>query len=382
MGINTAAKQISKLAGATHAVHNTIANIKPIGAHEAYITELYGDKEVRWYQQAVRSQVRKALKEGFRNILIIQPTGTGKTISSAIILIDEEIRQLLGVEPGKPIRVLFVSHRHRLLTQAVQTYASEENIEIITQSIQSPLPDDAEFDLVVVDEAHHEATLSFQMQLEALSQAPMIGLTATPDRNDGRLCKFDYFIEPLTRQEAVNQGFLAETNIHTYVDSPDRSHVDICLDIIAWQGDEMGQTMVFCRTKEDGLKMLNGIRAMGYAAELLVDISEKELNKKLAEFEQRKHKFAISCMKLGEGVDVKGCEEVMIARTLKSLGLLNQIIGRAARPDSCCVVREIVNLLSADNISALDIVGTPQTHDMHYKVRGEWRTQPLVKLAA
>lgn len=377
--INPKVHPISNLAQQTKTATPTE---KSSGAHEAYVTELYGDKEVRWYQQAVRNQVRKALKEGFRNILVIQPTGTGKTISSAIILIDDEIRKLVGVKANEAIRVLFVSHRHRLLSQAEATYAHEENIEILTQSIQSPLPKDAKFHLVIVDEAHHEATLSFQLQLEALCKAPIIGLTATPDRNDGRLCKFDYFIEPLTRQEAVEQGFLAETNIHTYVDSPDRSHVDICLDIIAWQGDTMGQTMVFCRTKEDGMKMLLGIRALGYTAELLVDISEKELNKKLAEFEQKKHKFSISCMKLGEGVDVKGCEEVMIARTLKSLGLLNQIIGRAARPDSCCVVREIINPLASDNISALDVVGVPQTHDMHYKVRGEWRTHQLVKMAA
>lgn len=354
--------------------------IKPVGAHEAYVAELFGDKEVRWYQQAVRNQVRKALKEGYRNILIIQPTGTGKTISSAIILVDAEIREILGVI-DRPIRVLFVSHRHRLLSQAEKTYADDESIEIITQSVQSPLDPAVKFDLIVFDEAHHEATLSFQMQLEGFSKAPMIGLTATPDRNDGRLCKFEFFIEPMTRQQAVEQGFLAETQIHSYVDSPDRSHVEIALDIVAWHGPTMGQSMVFARTKEDGQKLLAGIRALGYTAELLVDISEKELNKRLADFEAKKYKFCISCMKLGEGVDVKGCEEVLIARTLKSLGLLNQIIGRAARPDSICVVREIINPLAVDNISALDIVGAPQSHDFHYRVRGDWRSHSLKKAA-
>lgn len=355
--------------------------VTQVDAHEAEVIELFGDKAVRWFQSAVRAQVRYALKEGFRNILVIQPTGTGKTISSAIILLDEQIRDILGVK-DRAINVLFVSHRHRLLSQAEATYASEEQINVITQTISSDIPVGTEFDLVVFDEAHHEATLSFQMRLEAVCAAPMIGLTATPDRNDGRLCKFEYFIEPITRQEAVEQGFLAETEIHTYVDSPDRSHVDIVLDIIKWQYDQMGQEMIFCRTKEDGLKMLNGIRAMGYTAELLVDISETELNKQLARFETRKYQFAISCMKLGEGVDVKGCEGVIIARTLKSRGLLNQIIGRAARPDSKCVVREIINPLSSDNISALDIVGVAKMHNFYHKVKGEWREHALTKVAA
>lgn len=349
--------------------------------HEAQVIELYGDKTVRWFQQAVRAQVRDALRKGFRNILVIQPTGTGKTISSAIILLDEQIRDILKVK-NRAINVLFVSHRHRLLSQAEATYASDEQINVITQTIGSPIPDDIEFDLVIFDEAHHEATLSFQLRLEAVSKAPMIGLTATPDRNDGRLCKFDYFIEPITRQEAVEQGFLAETELHTYVDSPDRSHVDIVLDIIKWQYQDMGQEMIFCRTKEDALKMLNGIRAMGYSAEMLVDVSEKELNKLLKGFEERKYQFAISCMKLGEGVDVKGCEGVIVARTLKSPGLLNQIIGRAARPDSKCVVREIINPLASDNISALDIVGVAKMHNFYYKVDNQWRTHQLTAEAA
>jgi len=355
--------------------------VTQVDAHEAEVIELFGDKAVRWFQSAVRAQVRHALSLGFRNILVIQPTGTGKTISSAIILLDEQIRDILKVK-GRPINVLFVSHRHRLLSQAEATYASEEQINVITQTIGSDIPADVQFDLVIFDEAHHEATLSFQMRLEAVSRAPMIGLTATPDRNDGRLCKFDYFIEPITRQEAVEQGFLAETELHTYVDSPDRSHVDIVLDIIKWQYEQMGQEMIFCRTKEDGLKMLNGIRAMGYTCELLVDITETELNKQLHRFETRQYQFAISCMKLGEGVDVKGCEGVIIARTLKSRGLLNQIIGRAARPDSKCVVREIINPLASDNISALDIVGVAKMHNFYHKVQGKWREHELTKVAA
>lgn len=347
-----------------------------VALNEEQVVEMYGDKEARWFQITVRNEVRTALADGKTRICVIQPTGTGKTISSGLVLIDDEIRELLGVK-NRHLRVLFVSHRRRLLTQAESTYAHVEHLDIILHSMMSELDEKVQFDLVIIDECHHEATLSLQHQLERITKAPIIGLTATPDRNDGRLCKFDHFIEPLTREEAVAQGFLAESDVYTFCDSPSRTHVEISLDMIRDYHHMMGQQMVFCRTKEEGQAMVEGIRAMGLTAELLVDISETELNKKLGEFERKEHQFSVSCMKLGEGVDVKGCEGVIIARTLKSRGLLNQIIGRAARLGSDCRIFEIVNPLSDSNISAVDIVGTPRTHTFFYRVRGEWRTHTL-----
>lgn len=345
--------------------------------NDKLVTEMYGDKEARWFQVSVRNQTRAALVEGYRRICIIQPTGTGKTISSGLILIDDGIRDLLGVGEDEDLVVLFCSHRKRLLTQAEKTYAECERLKIVTHSIMSELPDNLKFHIVVIDECHHEATLSFQHQLERISVAPIIGLTATPDRNDGRLCKFDHFIEPLTRDEAVAQGFLAESDVFTFVDSPTKTHVEISLEIISLHHQIMGQQMVFAKTKEEGQALLEGIRSMGLTAELLVDITEKELNEKLAEFERKEHQFCISCMKLGEGVDVKGCEGVLIARTLKSRGLLNQIIGRAARLGSDCRIFEIINPMASDNISAIDIVGVPRSHNFFYKVRGQWRQHVL-----
>lgn len=345
--------------------------------NEEQEVELFGEKEGRWYQIAARNMTVAALEDGHRRICIVQPTGSGKTLTAGLILIDERIRRIVGVPVGEPIKVLFASHRHRLLSQAEATYASESQIEIIPQSIASAIPESLRFHLVVIDEAHHESTLSFQNQLERLTQAPIIGLTADLNRNDSRLCKFSKVIEPITRDEAVKQGFLARTYINTFVDSPARTHVDICSEIVRNHHQTMGQTMVFVRTRGEAADLVAKIREQGLTADYLVDISESKLNDKLAEFEARGHQFAVSCMKLGEGVDVRGCETVLIGRTLKSRNLLNQLIGRAARPDSVCRVYEIINPLASDNLSAVSIVGTPEEHMFHYKVRGEWRTHRL-----
>ena len=128
--------------------------------NDKLITEMFGDKEARWFQVSVRNQTHAAIVEGHKRICIIQPTGTGKTISSGLILIDSNIREAVGVAEDEDLIVLFVSHRRRLLTQAEKTYAHCERLKVITHSMMSTLPDDVKFHICVIDECHHEPTLS------------------------------------------------------------------------------------------------------------------------------------------------------------------------------------------------------------------------------
>lgn len=365
--------------------------IKPMS--EELVTAMFGDKEARWLQIAVVNAVHEALEEGHIRILIIQPTGSGKTISSGLIVIDERIRALLNVPENRKINVLFISHRRRLLTQAESAYAVEESINIIPCSMMSEIPDDLEYDCIIFDEAHHEATISFQYRLETLYEKrkqaaieaglevprprPMFGLTANDidARTDKRLCKFSKIIEPMTRQEAVEAGYLAESDIFSFIDSG-RRLIDIGLDIVELYHDIMGQTMAFVKTKEEARELHQMLTAAGYKSALLVDLSEPELNIQLSNFEKGVYQFGISCMKLGEGVDVKGCQSILQLRKLRARGLLNQFIGRAARNDCPCYIFETIDPLTT-NLDATSVVGVPKSHTLHYKVRGEWRKLQL-----
>lgn len=343
-----------------------------------HAVELFGTKEARWMQMAARNETLWALENGFNRVCIILPTGVGKTIGAGLILASDQLRDILGKPRDHKIRVLFISHRQRLLTQAVQAYSVEENIEIIPFSMMGTLPIGIVFDIVVVDECHHEATMSFQHQLETVTEVPIIGLTATEDRMDGRLCKFDYFVEPISRSAAVAQGFLAESDVHTFIAPPSAKQVDIVSDMIELCGEKMGQIIIFMKTRAEAIELEQRIIELKYTCRLLVDISEAQLDAALADFETRQFQFAISCMKIGEGVDVKVCDGIIRGRNLGSIPLYNQIIGRAARIGSDCLIFEAINPLAANNISAVDIVGVPRSHTMYYKVRGEWRTHQLV----
>lgn len=338
---------------------------------------MFGDKEARDLQIIVRNQTYAALLEGHKRILVIMPTGSGKTITSGLILIDEGIREICKVKPTEQIIVWFLCHRHRLLSQAEAAYAAEESIKIVPISTAGEIPTDHVPHIIIYDEAHHEATLSVQQRLEKITVAPMIGFTANDvdARGDKRLCKFSKIIQPMTRAEAVKAGYLAESHVFSFVDSS-RSLIELGLDMVKECQSIMGQTMPFVKTKKEAFEFHEGLKKLGYKSELLIDISEGELNRQLSRFEQGEYQYGVSCMKLGEGVDVRGCQSIMNLRKLRSRGLLNQFIGRSARPDCPSFIFEGIDPLTS-NLDATSIVGVPKEHRMFYKVRGEWRNQLL-----
>lgn len=335
-------------------------------------TEMYGDKPVRWYQVAARNGVETALEEKpISRILVVLPTGAGKTITSGLIFASERVRRALKIE-GRNLRLLFIAHKHRLLTQAEQAYADAVGVDFIPHSAFSDLPADLNVDVVCIDEAHHEAMSTIQYHLEKLGNFPIIGLTATPDRADGMLIKFDVIINPISREQAVAEGFLAPTNIHTFVDVPSKEKVDVLTDIFAHYAHQMGQTMVFVKTKKEVRAITLVLQSLGYTATGILEQSERELNAVLDQFSAGEVQFIVNCNKINEGVDVKGCTDVVLGRQFGSYPQLNQVIGRAARPDSDCNVWELINPMSGRNLDTTVVVGTPEFHRLVGKEGGKW----------
>lgn len=337
--------------------------------------EYFGTKEMRWYQIAARNQAISALERGIMRILIVLPTGAGKTVTIASSLSDTRVRKVLGIVGDRKLVVLFAAHKHRLLTQAEKTFADSNNVELIPFSIFSEIPKDLVWDITVNDESQHEACASFQYHLEKLGNKPVIGLTATPDRADGMVIKFQEIIEPISREEAVEQGYLAPTFINSIVDAPALHKGQVTKMVIDNFGSEFGQTMMFFRTKKEVAEITQYLTDKGYKAVAILNQSEKELDKILDQFSNGEHQFIVNCNKINEGVDVKGCTDVYLGRAYGSYPQLNQVIGRAARPDSPCIVWELINPLSGRNLDTTVVVGTPERHRLISKKRGSWITQ-------
>lgn len=340
-----------------------------------FATEFYGEKQIRWYQIAARNQVAHSLEKGIKRILIVLPTGAGKTITIAASLSFPRIRKALGVNDNRPLRVLFIAHNHRLLTQAERTFAIDNNVELITQSIFSDIPEcvlKQGWDVAILDESHHEACMSIQYQLETIGEKPIIGLTATPDRADGCLIKFESIIEPISRQQAVREGYLAPTKLYSFVDGSENDKTKIVKDILDSYIEQMGQTIVFMRTKKQAAAINNYINSLGYKSVFIDNQKPDQVDFILDQFSNKQYQFIVNCNKINEGIDVKHCESVLLGRTFGSYPQLNQVIGRASRPDSECRVWEIINPLSSYNLETTAIVGTPEIHKLIYRKNNQW----------
>jgi superfamily II DNA or RNA helicase len=117
------------------------------------------------------------------------------------------------------------------------------------------------------------------------------------------------------------------------------------------------------------------LTANGYNAIAILNQGDREVDEILDGFSEGKVQFIVNCNKINEGVDVKGCTDVYLGRSYGSYPQLNQVIGRASRPDSDCRVWELVNPLSGRNLDTTVVVGTPERHRLISKKRGEWVEQ-------
>ena len=154
--------------------------------------------ELRPYQNQAKKAVLAEWRNGHRKTLLVLPTGTGKTIVFSKLVED-------CVRGGE--RVLVLAHRGELLQQAADKLAQSTGLmcavekaeescldswyRVVVGSVQtmmrpkrlSAFPADY-FGTIIVDEAHHCVSDSYQRVLEHFNNAKVLGVTATPDRGD------------------------------------------------------------------------------------------------------------------------------------------------------------------------------------------------------
>ena len=180
---------------------------------------------LRPYQQEDVGRIRQAvLRSG--SVVYACPTGAGKTV------IASEIARLAA---DKGSKTLFLVHRRELVKQAVGTlyealpgtqigveaagWPSTPWLNLQVGMVQSIARRDylknLKPDIVIVDEAHHARAATWEKVMKMWPQAKRIGLTATPERLDGKGLG-EHFAEMVmgpTIKELVGQGYLAPTRV-------------------------------------------------------------------------------------------------------------------------------------------------------------------------
>lgn len=321
--------------------------------------------ELRPYQEASRQAVEAAWQDGILRTLLVLPTGTGKTVVFSKITEDM-------VRRGE--RVLILAHRGELLEQAADKLERATGLKCATEkaeqssldswyrvtvgSVQTLMrekrlsqftPD--YFGAIIVDEAHHILSDSYQRIMDYFSGAKVLGVTATPDRGDMR--NLGQFFQSLayeyTLPRAIKEGYLCPIKALTLPLKLDISGVGISagdfqagalgsaldpyLEQIAAQMEEYcadRKTVVFLPLVATSQKFRDILNAHGFrAAE--VNGNSDDRSEILRDFDEGKYNVLCNSMLLTEGWDCPGVDCVIVLRPTKVRSLYCQMVGRGTR---------------------------------------------------
>lgn len=306
--------------------------------------------------------------------LVVAATGTGKTVVAAL-----DYRQL--VDRHGDLSLLFVAHREEILRQSLATYravlrngafgevhgggriAEGRHVFAMIQSLREArleqiAPDT--FDVLVVDEFHHAAAATYDRLLNHLRPRELLGLTATPERLDGRdvTTWFDERIAvELRLWEAIDQGFLVPFQYFGVADGTDLSQVTwrrggYVLDELSnlLSNDNLRvaklleavrrivldpgtmRALGFCVSKEHARYMALKFTEAGLESVALTgDDPPHERDRQLAAVRAGRLRCVFSVEVLGEGVDVPDVDCVLLLRPTASATVFTQQLGRGLR---------------------------------------------------
>lgn len=321
--------------------------------------------QLRKYQQEAHDSIFKEWEEkGIKKTLLVLPTGCGKTIVFAKVAED-------CVKEGN--KVLIMAHRGELLEQAADKIKKMTGLEcsvekaeqtcigswnrIVVGSVQtlqgtkrlSKFPKDY-FDTIIIDEAHHVLSSSYQKVLEHFD-ARVLGVTATPDRGDkknlGRY--FETLSYEYTLPEAIKEGYLVPIKALTIPLELDLSSVSMSAG--DFKASDVGsaldpylmgiinemkkyckdrKTVVFLPLVATSKKFTKLLNENGFkAAE--VNGSSKDREEVTKDFAENKYNVLCNSMLLTEGWDCPDVNCVIVLRPTKVRSLYSQMVGRGTR---------------------------------------------------
>ena len=319
--------------------------------------------------------------EGARRALVQAATGVGKTYLAAF-------------DSKKYERVLFVAHREEILKQAAESFKNVRNSDdygffdgeskctdksVIFASVATLgrneylnnkyFPSDY-FNYVVIDEFHHAINDQYQRIVNYFKPQFLLGLTATPERMDGRniyeICDYNVPYE-ISLKEAINKGMLVPFHYYGIFDDTDYSKIHIVRG--RYDEKELNETYIgnvhryeliykyyckygsrqalgFCCSKEHAREMAREFSSRGIpSVAVFSDASGEYTEKRNAAIQKLKNgeiKVIFSVDMFNEGVDITSVDMVMFLRPTESPIVFLQQLGRGLRK---CRGKEFLTVL-------------------------------------
>jgi len=302
--------------------------------------------------------------------------------------------------------VLFLSHRLEHLTQAQRTFHrvfgnshhygqlfdghGGSNAEFVFATISSAIGSAAlgerQFDYIVVDEFHHAAAPSYQKLLASLRPKFLLGLTATPERQDGhdvlRICDYNVAYE-VRLPEAINRGWLLPFHYFGLADDV------VDYDAIPWRSGSFDPealehalmvesrvvavlqhcrergfdgprraTIGFCAGVRHARFMAAAFKERGLDAEAItgtVGIDEREALYARFQDPLDTLEWLFVADVLNEGVDIPAINSIIFLRPTESATIFIQQLGRGLRLSPGCEVLTVVDLVGRHRAAWLTV---------------------------
>lgn len=330
---------------------------------------------LRPYQERAVTEALRAIHAG-EDPLVVMPTGTGKTQVFAEVVARECHRGTIVV----------IAHRRELIDQAarriearcghpVSIEMAEERADVardwcIVASVQSLI---ARLDayppgsvaLLVIDEAHHAAAESYRKIARHLG-CPVLGVTATPERDDEEALAFSCVAYEYTVRDAMRDGWLvpvravsAQIKIDTSalrLRAGDYTEESVAAAVTRESLGAWCSTIAQLRGERPTVVFSAGVAAAHASAELLRGLGIRaasadgttptpQREQILDDYTDGRLDVIANCGLWTEGWDAPKTECIAIGRPTKNRSLYMQMMGRGLRPSagkSDCLVVDMV----------------------------------------
>lgn len=336
----------------------------------------------RPYQLKLESNIREGYKQKKKRVLMVSPTGSGKTFTFTYMA-------KKAYERGK--KIVVITHKESILNQISKTFEIagiphgiikakrdqdlSKSVQVCSiQTLARRIASDKiqlDADLVIMDEAHHAAAGQWSFMFDYFKDAYFLGATATPCRLDGKGLGnlFEFMVIGPTVLELIELGNLVMPKVYRPDEPIDLSQVGTSMgdfnqreldrainrakitgDVIAnWKDKAEGlPTVAFCTSVDHCKQVAHEFNAAGYKASWVDGSMSSELiAKRLEQLGDGTITVLCSCNLISEGTDIPAIGCVIQIRATHSLSLYLQMVGRGLRPcegkDSCIILDHVDN---------------------------------------
>lgn len=317
---------------------------------------------LRPYQEQLINETRQALKQS-KTVLMQAPTGAGKTAITVFMM-------SRAAESGKTS--MFLVHQNELLYQTskalwkqklehgiiasgkrVSKMASQvASVQTLVRRLDKYNPPD----LIIIDECHRSSSETYQKILAAYPKAIVIGLTATPQRTDGKglVDTYSVMVSGPSISQLIKAGFLCDydifappsmadvSEIKTKMGDYDKKQLEASIDkptitgnaVTTYANTAKGKRcVVMCVSIKHAKHVTDSYNASGIKAETIEGImTNKERETVLDRFRDGQTLVITAVQLLIEGLDIPSIEVIQWLRPTQSLIIWMQGNGRGLRP--------------------------------------------------